>query len=251
MSKKTENKTDKKQKQSKPEFTILSDDDVKEVQSVGRAIEKSDSTNRPKIVAILEANKEHHATIGAEIQKAARQAKLENAPQTLKNWVYIWRSENGLSAAKDEDNKGGQENPAGKETAEHLDDDASGFENTDDAADGIAMGAGPFIRNQYGKADGKAVVFAEGQGKLEGVTGAAAVNKIANLKKQEWCLRNGSVATLAYSRWLAAQAAKVAKEIKALEGSPLTAKEKADAKKAAKPAKAKGNRNTKTEAVTA
>ena len=218
MSKKTENKTDKtdkKQKQSKPDFTILSVDDVKEVQTVGRAIEKSDTTNRPKIVAILEANKKHHATIGAEIQKAARQAKLENAPQTLKNWVYIWRKDNGLTAAKDEDNKGGQENPANEESEAMLNEEGGTWDCLDMAQHAIVCAFMPFVE--------------------KALQGAGEFPEDTTQSKAFVC-KHGGKAALAFSRFLDKRA----------KAQPLTAKEKDEAKKAAKPSKAKGNRNTKT-----
>jgi hypothetical protein len=212
MSKKT---TDKKQEQSKPEFTILSVDDVKEVQSVGRAIEKSDTTNRPKIVAILEANKKHHATIGAEIQKAARQAKLENAPQTLKNWVYIWRKDNGLTAAKDEDNKGGQENPANEESEAMLNEEGGTWDCLDMAQHAIVCAFMPFVE--------------------KALQGAGEFPEDTTQSKAFVC-KHGGKAALAFSRFLDKRA----------KAQPLTDKEKADAKKAAKPTKAKDKDRNKT-----
>ena len=217
MSKKTENKTDKKEKQSKPEFTILSDDDVKEVQTVGRAIDKSDTSNRPKIVAILEANKEHHATIGAEIQKAARQAGLKTAPQTLKNWVTKWRKDNGLTAAKDEDNKGGQANEANEESEAMLNEEGGTWDCLDMAQHAIVCAFMPFVE--------------------KALQGAGEFPDDAAQSKAFVC-KHGGKAALAFSRFLDKQAQ--------AKAQPLTAKEKDDAKKAAKPAKAKGTRNTKT-----
>lgn len=218
MSKKTENKTDKtdkKQKQSKPEFTILSGDDVKKVQTIGRAIEKSEGSNRPQIVAILEANKKHHATIGAEIQKAARQAGLTNAPQTLKNWVYAWRKDNGLTAAKDETNKGGQANEANEESQALLNEEGGTWDCLDMAQHAIVCAFMPFVEKAL-----------QGAGEFPEDTA----------QSKAFVCKHGGKAALAFSRFLDKQA----------KAQPLTDKEKDDAKKAAKPAKAKGNRNTKT-----
>ena len=214
MSKKT---TDKKPKQSKPEFAILSGDDVRKVQNIGRAIEKSEGSNRPQIVAILEANKKHHATIGAEIQKAARQAGLKTAPQTLKNWVTAWRNENNLTAAKDTDNKGGQENPANEESEAMLNEEGGTWDCLDMAQHAIVCAFMPFVE--------------------KALQGAGEFPDDAAQAKAFVC-KHGGKAALAFSRFLDKQA-----QVKA---QPLTAKEKDDAKKAAKPSKAKGNRNTKT-----
>ena len=207
--------TEKKQKQSKPEYTILSGDDVKKVQNIGRAIEKSEGSNRPQIVAILEANKKHHATIGAEIQKAARQAGLKTATQTLKNWVYAWRKDNGLTAAKDEDNKGGQANEANGESESILNEEGGTWKNRDMAAHAIVCAFMPFVERA--------------------LLGVDLPDSDPREGKAFIC-KHGGKAALAFSRFLDKQA----------KAQPLTAKEKDDAKKAAKPAKAKGNRNTKT-----
>jgi transposase-like protein len=214
MSKK---QTDTKQKQSKPDYTILSGDDVRKVQNIGRAIEKSEGSNRPQIVAILEANKKHHAGIGAEIQKAARQAGLTTAPQTLKNWVYKWRKDNGLTAAADEDNKGGQTNEANEESQALLNEEGGTWDCLDMAQHAIICAFMPFVE----KALQSAGEFPDD----------AAQSKA-------FVCKHGGKAALAFSRFLDKQAQ--------AKAQPLTDKEKADAKKAAKPAKAKGNRNTKT-----
>ena len=216
MNKKTENKTDKKEKQPKPEFAILSGDEVKKVQTIGRAIEKSEGSNRPQIVAILEANKKHHATIGAEIQKAARQAGLTNAPQTLKNWVYAWRKDNGLTAAKDEKNKGGQENPANEESESLLNEEGGTWDCLDMAQHAIVCAFMPFVEKAL-----------QGAGEFPEDTAQA----------KAFVCKHGGKAALAFSRFLDKQS----------KAQPLTYKEKDDAKKAAKPTKPKGrNRNTKT-----
>ena len=97
-----------KENTSETTYTTLKPNEVKTVSTVAKEI--NEDINQNKIDKILDAHKKAHKAASAEIYLAAKVAGYDGANQTLKNWVYLWRKKNGLTAKTEGTDKGGNKN---------------------------------------------------------------------------------------------------------------------------------------------
>jgi len=108
--KKAAKKKTAKKKVVKPEFEFLNTESKRTVLAVAKSELKKDKENKSKIWKLLDTNKANHIKLALEIYKYAEKMKLEQANQTLKNYVYEWRQANKLQAKPKGKDKGGQSN---------------------------------------------------------------------------------------------------------------------------------------------
>jgi len=139
-----------KENTSETTFTTLKPNEVKTVSTVAKEI--NEDINQAKINKIMDAHKKDHKAASAEIYLAAKVAGYDGANQTLKNWVYIWRKANGLTAKTEGTDKGGNKNKGKGNALKAVKEEVSGdWADGDKTQQGLIFGYAVMVETKAGE----------------------------------------------------------------------------------------------------
>jgi len=133
-------------------YTTLKPNEVKTVGTVAKSVKENEDINQTEINKIMDAHKKDHKDASADIYLAAKVAGFDGANQTLKNWVYIWRKANGLTAKTEGTDKGGNKNKGKGKALKATKEEVSGdWADGDKTQQGLVLGYAVMVDTKAGE----------------------------------------------------------------------------------------------------